>query len=852
MSAHDYRETVSALPGNCVAARFLSLVAAAPDYPALISPENLLSYAALAEKAASFSAAFAGESGKPVSILSRSIATTAAAMLGALFSGRPYVVIDPDWPEDRISYVAGSIRSEEWIVDSGHEDAAARLASSADLKPRWITSSSAKAASMTPAEVSSDALAYIAFTSGSTGRPKGVIHTHANLLHEVDVHTETLGLTVRDRFTLLYSPSAVGCVRDLFGALLNGATLLHFPFKERGFGPLADFLREHRATLFHAVPEIFRRFAEEMRGRTPIDTVRVAFLAGDRVRPEDVALVRSVFGPACQFYTGLGSSEANSLYVHHFVGEADVPETGPLPVGRPVPGKLVEVLDDEGRPASNGVTGEIVVRSRFISPGYWNEPEMTRASFGTPEPTGELRFRTGDFGAWNDAGLLVWHGRRDQQAKINGVRIDLQEVETVLRGLPGIRDAVVRVIHEPANASRLAAYFVSDEPAPAAETLRENLTAKLHGAAVPTLWFRLDAIPLNPNGKLDASRLPTTPEPSGKEFFIPTTSDETALLNAWMEVLRHDGPLPANIPFGLLGGDSLAAVQLTERLSLNPGITLSAADFARGVTLAMVAERLRAGPHESATVSREESSLIRKMRESWAGKSIPPGAKPIGGGIAWRWPGAESGVPLCWFGGTGLKSDFLDELARRRPLIRMSSGMGLFPFDPAGWEAPVREIAEAMKPELPGGCDAGGWCSGGQSALVMARTWLQCGIEVRNLWLVEVFGSRWARYLVREIGPALRPRHRLATCLAILRQQPPPPPRVPMSNHLDFHRQQYPGAATLIFSERSWNDRWLMPGMGWRRPDLVNSRTVILPGKHDSFFEEPHSRPLFDLLTSTS
>lgn len=133
----------------------------------------------------------------------------------------------------------------------------------------------------------------------------------------------------------------------------------------------------------------------------------------------------------------------------------------------------------------------------------------------------------------------------------------------------------------------------------------------------------------------------------------------------------------------------------------------------------------------------------------------------------------------------------------------------------------------------------------------MARIWRECGIDVKHLWLVEVFGSRWARYVIRDAAPRLRPRHRLRTVLATLRREPAPPPRATATpNRLDFHHEHYPGPATLVFSRRSWRDRWITPGMGWPGSHTGRWRREILPGEHDTLFAEPYARPLIHLLTS--
>ncbi len=288
-----------------------------------------------------------------------------------------------------------------------------------------------------------DSLAMIIYTSGSTGRPKGVMHSHRNILADARNITNGYAAGARDRWVLAASLSFANSVRTIYGALLNGAALFPFDLRKRGFVELAAWLLDNEITIIRAVPTMFRSFMATLDERTTFPAVRVLAVGGEPMLQADLGHFNRHFSPHCVLLHAFGPTECLTVcwaLVPHGAPVAD----GKLPIGYSLRDKDVLLLDESRREVGDGDVGEIAVRSRYLSPGYWRDPERTRASF-LPDPAGgDARiYLTGDLGRRGPDGRLFHLGRQDFQVKIRGYRIDVSEIENALRTTTGIRDAVV-------------------------------------------------------------------------------------------------------------------------------------------------------------------------------------------------------------------------------------------------------------------------------------------------------------------------------------------------------------------------------------------------------------------------
>src|SRR5215210_8094375 len=589
----EHEETEQSIPQ-----RFEQQVSRYPDRPAVNTRNRQLSYAELnkvANRVARALLAQRGEKAESTALLLEHDASMIAAILGVLKAGKVYVPLDPSFPYARNSYILEN--SQAGLIITNNENRS--LAESLNENGHYPVNIDEIGATLSDEDVdlpiSADNLANIIYTSGSTGRPKGVVQNHRNLLNVAMRYTNGLRISAEDRLTLLQSYSVAGSVSNTLGALLNGASLFPFNVKEEGLIELADLLVEEGITVYHSVPTVFRQFANLLTGKEEFPELRLVRLGGEPVSAEDVQLYKRYFHANSIFVNSYGASEAASVL--RYCVDKDTEISGAVvPVGYPLGDVEILLLDDDGNAVGFDQVGEIAVKSRYISPGYWRRPDLTRAAFMTdPQDKGERIFRTGDLGYMQPDGCLVVTGRNDFRVKIRGFRIEVAEIELALRGLTKVKEAAVVAHEDQRSEQQLVAYVVPEpEQVPAISELRGFLKDKLPDYMVPSAFVVLDALPLTPNGKLDRLALPA-PDLARPEldtnFVAPRNAFEEQLARIWVEVLGvtrvgvHDD-------FFELGGHSLRATQLVSRVREVFQVELPLLSLFEAPTIAGLAERI--------------------------------------------------------------------------------------------------------------------------------------------------------------------------------------------------------------------------------------------------------------------
>lgn len=441
-----------------------------------------------------------GERGDPVGLALPVGSDLPAAMLACLAVGRPYVPLDLRHPEERKAAILGHAGCRTILV-SGEDGLAGMDAGGAEaIDVRNVGAAPGGwRASAVP-----DDLAYVLYTSGSTGRPKGVRQDQRGLLHDVRQYTNSVHLSETDVCSLFYSPSVNGAIRDIYGALLNGAELCMTDLLGEGFSGALGRAGDAGMTVFHAMPPVLRSLLRGDGVAAAMRRVRLAYVAGDRFFGSDVRLLRSAMPAGAFLYTGIGSTECATLYRQWFVpGDWEVADGEVLPVGYAVPDRAVLLRDEAGDLVAPGERGEIHVRSRFVAQGYWRDPELTAAAF-RDLGDGVREFRTGDCGMLRSDGLLAFGGRGDRQVKVRGFRVEPGEVEAQLRAMDGIGEAAVVVSDD----GRLVAFVERDGAAGVSgEVLRDRLVDRLPGHLVPWRVVVLPSLPRLANLKIDHGSL---------------------------------------------------------------------------------------------------------------------------------------------------------------------------------------------------------------------------------------------------------------------------------------------------------------------------------------------------------
>ncbi|WP_237068052.1 non-ribosomal peptide synthetase [Microbulbifer guangxiensis] len=521
-----------------------------------------------------------------------------AAILAVLKCGHAYVPIDPEFPAERNQHIYRESGAVLLVTNSQHREAATSLAGD---NPRILDLDGipeSTSGENLEFDISPDALAYIIYTSGSTGRPKGVVQNQRNVLHGCMRRTNLQRVIPQDRMTLFYSCSVIASVYCIFGALLNGASLFPYDFRSDGVEKLAGWLRSRRITIYHSVASVFREFARAYSGPADVFDIRLVIFGGERVLTSDVELARKVFSRKIAFYTGLGSTETGTMRYFPIDEHTEIEEEV-VPIGYPVEGVDVLLLDEEGLEVPVGEVGEIAVRSRYVALGYWKNPEATEKSFSRDPDDPEVRiYRTGDLGQMEEDGLLRHRGRKDFQVKIRGFRVEVSEVEAHLIDHPAIDEAVV-VAREIGGETQLVAYIVPAEgELVTVQALRNYLADRLTYYMIPTVVVSLDELPKTPNNKVDRNALPAPAE--GNILTTETREPpqgpiETRLVAFCQEVLDRD-EIGINQNFFDLGGHSLRAMQLLARIREHFSADLSVRAIFEARDLKELAAAIEAAP----------------------------------------------------------------------------------------------------------------------------------------------------------------------------------------------------------------------------------------------------------------
>jgi amino acid adenylation domain-containing protein len=552
--------------------RFSAVAKAFASRVAVVSDTSSLTYAELdarSNRVAAGLLAAGVEPGSYVALLMERSVEAIVTVFGVLKAGAAYLPIDTRWPAERVAFALRDADVAAIVADDGLEIVSDEVAVFSVVALETGYREHRLPLKRLPHGGDESDLAYAMYTSGSTGTPKGVEIRHASILR----------LVLRSDYVDFDAPKVLHAAPlgfdastfEIFGPLLNGGTCV--VYRERvptGCG-IARTVERHGAEIAWLTAALFNAIVDD--DASNLSGLRVVLTGGEAL---SVPHVRKAYAalPATQLINGYGPTECTTFATTYRIPRELPDELGAIPIGKPIGETSLHVLDEAGNEVAAGETGELYIGGKGVARGYLNRPELTAERF----VAGGSRYRTGDLVHWLPDGNLAFVGRVDGQVKIRGYRIETGEIDVALRALPGVTAAAVIAREDTPGEKRLVAYYVSHDVAVTARTLRDALAVTLPEYMLPVAWMRLDALPVNDNGKLDRRALPA-PSSARPELAAPFVAArgaiEARLCAIFADTLGLD-TVGRDDNFFDLGGSSLLATRAMTRVheELSPTPTL--------------------------------------------------------------------------------------------------------------------------------------------------------------------------------------------------------------------------------------------------------------------------------------
>ncbi len=682
--------------------------------------------------------------GALVAILAADPLTAITSIVGILKAGCAFVPLDTTTPEKRLAPMVTLTRPEWFIVEPEFVQLAVNVTSEYDANINLVCTAETDVPevedrrfklltglanhenkSRPNVELGPDDLCYIYFTSGSTGAPKAIAGRLKGIDHFIRWEIKTLGVNEHTRVSQLLAHSFDGSLRDIFVPLCAGGTICVPPEREvlLDIRKLIDWIDSEQINIIHCVPSLFRAIVNEDLRPEMFASLQHVLMAGEALLPSDVKRWMDVFGQRVQLINLYGTSETTMAKFIYFVKPEDT-ERRFISIGKPMEGAAVLLVDAKGRPCPQGTIGEIYIRTPYRSLGYYNQPELTAKAFirnPFSDDPNDIVYKTGDLGRAREDGNYEYLGRQDQQVKIRGVRVELEEIEDLLRAHESVKDIAVIDRQDGSDFTYLCAYVVFSNGTDPAE-LRDYASARLQEYMVPSAFIVMDELPRTISGKVDRRALPAVKETRRGKLERAQTPLEELLCGIWGEVLglaeigRQDN-------FFELGGHSLSATRVMSRVRAVTGHTLALRELFEAPTVALLAarlERVQAAaangeeaepPLKARANSTEAAPLSSSQQRLWFIDQLEPGSPAYNIPAAVRLRG-DLNV-------TALQKSFT-ELVRRQEALRTSfplhDGEPVQVIHPAtDWPLPVidlrgrpeseQELAELAAAEAEQGFD---------------------------------------------------------------------------------------------------------------------------------------------------
>ncbi|ATH91523.1 non-ribosomal peptide synthetase [Bacillus glycinifermentans] len=621
-------------------ALFTRRAALSPHLPALRFSGGIITYGELDQYTNRLAIQLkkkGAEEGSVIGVLAERSPEMVISVLAVLKAGGAYVPLDPAYPEERLGFMLHDSGAKLLIVQPGlsvpgfsgetmEVDLAALTEETSETEPLSV-------------DIDGGSLAYIIYTSGSTGRPKGVAVEHRQAVAFLSGMQEQFPLSEDDVIVLKSSFSFDASIWQLFWWAIPGASVyLLPPGWEKDPALMAETFTAEGVTTAHFIPAMVNSFLERLEMETEekrtslSNTLKRVFAGGEALAPQTAARFARLL-PETALIHGYGPTEATIDAAFHVYDARKDSERTRLPIGKPVPGARLYVLDDQRAVQPVGVAGELYIAGSGVSRGYVNRPELTEERFlDDPFYPGERMYRTGDLARWLPDGHVEWLGRLDSQVKIRGYRIEPGEIEAAIRHIEGVREAAVAARTENGETG-LVAYIEGQNQ----QTVRTELAKRLPAYMMPSHVIEMKQWPVTPSGKLDRKALPAPDGAADRGAYAsPRNMTEMKLARLWEEVLKN-GPVGIRDHFFERGGHSLKATALVSRIAKEFGVQVPLKDiFARPTVeeLAAVIQELDETPYAAIEPAEKQDTypvssaqkrmyVLQQLDEGGTGYNMP-------------------------------------------------------------------------------------------------------------------------------------------------------------------------------------------------------------------------------------
>ena len=548
------------LPESSLTARWQRIVRESAQRAACIEAGNRIRYDQLDHQARQLAGALAQQvpAGSRIVLLIERSSALLTAMVSVFLHQSLWITLDPSQPVSRIQDLLTQSKPDLILADP---DLAQKL--DPQKQWRWLTPSAQAEKLTLDQELGNDA--YILYTSGTTGNPKGVRVGQTSLLNFI----ENMASVYPQKAVLsICNPAFDAFLIESLGALLNGRTIV-IANDRQALDPqaLAQLIRSYGVGMISTTPSRLQAYLYNTAFRQAVKGLDCLLCGGEKFPAALLQQLQRL--TLAKIYNQYGPSEATIG-----VSLKQLNQCRQITAGKPMPGCQLYVLDQHQQPLPWGLTGDLYLSGVCLARGYDDNPTLTSQCFiDHPFIYGQKLYRTGDRACWTEDGEIVIAGRSDEQIKLNGWRIDPQEIADLLCRNTPIRSAAV--VRWP-QFQGLCAYYVSDEPYPEAQ-LRQALADKLPPIMIPTFFIPLSELPMTSNGKLDRKRLPQ-PQRSTDSVLTPQTDLQRWLLEACQTLLEQP-QMQLDSDYFAMGGDSLKAMELITRIEEHCGVRFSVADF---------------------------------------------------------------------------------------------------------------------------------------------------------------------------------------------------------------------------------------------------------------------------------